>query len=65
MLATSLGSSLPQVFVVEDMDSSSLTKVSSIEVYNLHVGTSWMDPIVTFLKKGVLPWGQVWGREGA
>ena len=37
------------------MDSSSLMKVSSVGVYNLHVETSWMDPIMTFLKRGVLP----------
>ena len=49
MLATSLGSSLPRV-VVEDMDSFNLTKVSLVVVYSLHVGSSWMDPIVTFLK---------------
>ncbi|XP_030941532.1 uncharacterized protein LOC115966434 [Quercus lobata] len=54
MLATSLGSSLPWVFVVEDMDSSCLTRVSLIGVYSLHVGPSWMDPIVTFLKQGLL-----------
>ena len=47
--------SLPQVVVVEDMNCSSFTKVSSIGVYGLHVGTSCMDPIVTFLKRGVLP----------
>ena len=55
MLATSLRSSLPWVVVVKDMDSSSLMKVSSVGVYNLHVGTRWMDPIMTFLKRGVLP----------
>ena len=55
MLATSLCLSLPRVVVVEDMNSSSLTKVSSVGVYSIHVRTSWMDPIVTFLKKGVLP----------
>ena len=55
MLATSLGSSLPRVVVVEDMDSSSLTRVSLVGVYNIHVGASWMDPIVTFLKQGLLP----------
>ena len=55
MLVTFLGSSLPRVIIVEDTDSSSLTKVSSIGVYGLHVGTSCMDPIVTFLKRGVLP----------
>ena len=55
MLATSLRSSLPWVVVVKDMDSSSLMKVSSVRVYNLHVGMSWMDPIMTFLKRGLLP----------
>ena len=55
MLATSLRSSLPWVVVVKDMDSSSLMKVSSVRVYNLHVGMSWMDPIITFLKRGLLP----------
>jgi len=37
------------------MDSSSLTRVSLIWVYSLHVGLSWMDPIVTFLKQELLP----------
>ena len=55
MLSTSLGSSLSQVVVVGDIDSSSLTKVSLVEVYSLHVGPSWMNPIVTFLKQGLLP----------
>ena len=55
MLATSLGSSLPRVVIVEDMDISSLTRVSLIGVYSLHVALSWMDPIVTFLKQGSLP----------
>ena len=54
MLATSLCLSLPWVVVVEDMNSSSLTKVSSVGVYSIHVRTSRMDPIVTFLQKGVL-----------
>ena len=56
MLATSLRSSLPRVVVVvEDMENFSLTRVSLVGVYSLHVGTSWMDPIVTFLKQGLLP----------
>ena len=54
MLATSLGSSLSQVVIVEDMDSSSLTRVSLVGVNSVHVGTSWMNSIVTFLKKGLL-----------
>ena len=50
MLATSLESSLPRVVVIEEMDTSSLTGASLIGVCSLHVGPSWMDPIVTFLK---------------
>ena len=55
MLATFLGSSIPRVVIVEDMDSFSLTRVSLIGVYSLYVGLSWMDPIVTFLKQELLP----------
>ncbi|XP_075636621.1 uncharacterized protein LOC142608844 [Castanea sativa] len=54
MLATSLGLSLPWVVVVEEMNSSSLTGVSLDRVYSLYMGMSWMDPIVSFLKQGVL-----------
>ena len=55
MLATFLGSSLLRVVIVEDLDSSSLTRVSLVEVYSLYMGTSWMDPFVTFLKQRLLP----------
>ena len=54
MLATSLESSLPRVVVIEEMDTSSLIGASLIGVCSLHVGPSWMDPIVTFLKQGSL-----------
>ena len=40
ILATSLESSLPRVVIVEDIDSSSLTRVPLVGVYNLHVGSS-------------------------
>ena len=50
MLATSLGSNLPRVVIVEDMDGSSLTKGPSVWVYSLQVGPSWMDPIVNLLE---------------
>ena len=55
MLATSLESSLPWVVVVEEMDTSSLIGASLIGVCSLHVGPSWIDPIVTILKQGSLP----------
>ena len=50
MLATSLGSNLPWVVIVEDMDGSSLTRGPSVGVHSLQVGPSWMDPIVNFLE---------------
>ena len=55
MLATSLGSNLPRVIIVEDMDSSSLIRGPLVGVYSLQIGPSWMDPIVTFLKQRLLP----------
>ncbi|XP_075640281.1 uncharacterized protein LOC142612035 [Castanea sativa] len=55
MLATSLGSELPRMVMVEDLLTSSLTNVSAVRVHSVHVGPSWMDPIVTFLQHGILP----------
>ena len=55
MLATLLESSLLQVVSIEEMDSLSLTRVPLVGVYNLYVGPSWMDPIVTFWKQWLLP----------
>ena len=55
MLATSLESSLPQVLVIEEIDTSSLKRESLIGECSLYVGPSWMDPIVNFLKQGSFP----------
>ena len=55
MLAIFLESSLPRVVIVEEMDTSSLTGAPLLGVCSIHVGPSWMDPIVTFLKRGSLP----------
>ncbi|XP_075666144.1 uncharacterized protein LOC142635980 [Castanea sativa] len=55
MLATSLGSKLPQIVMVEDLLTSSLTSISTVRVHSIHMGPSWMDPIVTFLQHGILP----------
>ena len=54
-MATSLESSLPQVLVIEEIDTSSLKRESLIGECNLYVGPSWMDPIVNFLKQGSFP----------
>ncbi|XP_075663198.1 uncharacterized protein LOC142632734 [Castanea sativa] len=55
MLATSLGSKLPRMVMVEDLLSSSLTSISAVRVHSVHVGPSWMDPIIAFLQHGILP----------
>ncbi|XP_075655290.1 uncharacterized protein LOC142625539 [Castanea sativa] len=55
MLATSLGSRLPRMVMVEDLLSSSLTSISAVWIHSVHVGPSWMDPIVAFLQHGILP----------
>ncbi|XP_075633775.1 uncharacterized protein LOC142606280 [Castanea sativa] len=54
MLATSLGSKLLRVVLVEDMMNSSLASIPTIGIHSIQVGPSWMDPIVTFLKQGIL-----------
>lgn len=54
MLATSLGSNLPRIVIVENKVNSSLTVKPWVEVLSIQVGPSWMDPIVTFLKQGLL-----------
>ena len=53
MLATSLGSNLPQVIIVEDMANSSLVKKPLVGVHGIQVEPSWMDLLVTFLKQGL------------
>ena len=54
MLATYLGSNLSRVIIVEDLASSSLTKQPLVYIHDIQVGRSWMDPLVTFLKQGLL-----------
>ena len=55
MLATSLESSLSRVVVIEEIDTLSLTGASLIGVCSLHMGSSWIDLIVTFWKQRYLP----------
>ena len=55
MLATSLGSNLPRVIIVEDLVTTSCDDQPPIRVHSVQVGPSWMDPLVSFLKDGSLP----------
>ena len=55
MLATSSGSRLPRVIIVEDMMVSNHNDQTPSRIHNIQVGPSWMDPLVSFLRSGSLP----------
>ena len=54
-LATSSAQGLPQVILVEDLYKPTKVKGEKIQVHYVRVGSSWMNPIVLFLKNGILP----------
>ena len=54
-LATSSAQSLPRVILVEDLCKPTEGKREMIHVHQVRIGPSWMDPIVLFLKKDILP----------
>ena len=54
-LATSLAQNLPRIILVEDLSRPSGEKCKMIYVPHVRVGPSWMDPIIQFLSKNVLP----------
>ena len=53
-LATSSAQTLPRVILVEDLCKPSVMTREVIHVHQVRVGPSWMDPIVLFLKDGIL-----------
>ena len=54
-MATSSGQDLPRVILVEDLYNLAEEKKENVQVHQIRVGPSWMDPLVLFLKEGVLP----------
>ena len=54
-LATSSAQNLPCVILVEDLGKPSGEKGNMIYVPHVRVGPSWMDPIIQFLSKDILP----------
>ena len=54
ILATSSAQDLPRVILVEDLHRPSGEVRNVIQVYQVRVGPSWMDPIALFLKEDVL-----------
>ena len=54
-LATSSAQNLPRIILVEDLSKPSEEKGNMVCVTHVRVGPSWMDPIIQFLSKDVLP----------
>ena len=54
-LATSSARNLPRVILIEDLGKPSGEKRNMIYVPHVRIGPSWMDPIIQFLSKDVLP----------
>ena len=54
-LATSSAQNLPRIILVEDLSRPSKEKGKMVCVTNVKVGSSWMDPIIQFLSKDILP----------
>ena len=54
-LATSSAGQLPQIILVEHLGGASKVAKNTTRVHETRVGSSWMDPIVAFLKDDILP----------
>ena len=54
-LATSSAQNLPRIILVEDLGRPSREKGKMVCVPHVRVGPSWMDPIIQFLSKDILP----------
>nr|XP_023887822.1 uncharacterized protein LOC111999948 [Quercus suber] len=54
-LATSSADGLPRIILVEHLKRVSEVTKEAIPILRVGVGTSWMDPIVRFLKDDILP----------
>ena len=54
-LATCSTQNLPQVIIVEDLCTPTPTKKELLQIHQIHLGSSWMDPILLFLERDILP----------
>ena len=53
-LATFSAQGLPRVILVEDLYRVDVVKKDMVRIHQVRVGSSWMDPIVSFLKDDTL-----------
>ena len=54
-LASSVEDPLPRMVTVELLSFSSLTPTDKNLVLSIHPSISWMDPIIAYLRNGILP----------
>ena len=58
-LATSLVQGMPRIILVEDLCKPTEMKKEMVQIHQIRVGPSWMDPIVLFLKRISCPRGNL------
>ena len=54
-LATSSAQDFPQVILVEDLCTLAPSQRDMPQIHQIKLGSSWMDPILLFLERDVLP----------
>ena len=54
-LATSSAQDLPRVILVEDLCTPTPLKRDLPRIHQIRLGPSWMDPILLFLERDILP----------
>ena len=54
-LATSLAQDFPRVILVEDLCNPTQVKRDLLQVYQIKLAPSWMDSILLFLERDILP----------
>nr|XP_023891298.1 uncharacterized protein LOC112003343 [Quercus suber] len=54
-LATSSAQNLPRVILVEDLHRPIEARTEAVQVHQIRAERSWMDPIVGFLQRDILP----------
>ena len=53
-LAISSAQDLPRVILIEDLCTPTLIKRDLLQVHQINLGPSWMDPILLFLERDIL-----------
>ena len=54
-LATSLVRNLPQVIIVEDLCIPTPMRKDLLQIHQINLGPSWIDPILLLLERDILP----------